>query len=184
MKLNCLNCNHEFDGSITKDELGWHSVCPECGSSFDVDVPEGRIVMAFVDDEFEECFTDGWHDDNPIITYYAFDDVKEFIKAWEKMHDYENDGCPDSMWYWLLDNGRCFCSGACDPGDIEIIYEHFGLLPDVEIIRNGNKMTVNLKDLKKWDYITGMKITVQEYDSDEDDVVDTDGYIYRWYDFM
>lgn len=37
MKLKCLQCEHEFDGSISKDELGWHSSCPECGGSFDVD---------------------------------------------------------------------------------------------------------------------------------------------------
>lgn len=45
MKLNCLNCNAEFEGGI----YGWHNICPECGCSFDVDISEGKIVMAFTD---------------------------------------------------------------------------------------------------------------------------------------
>lgn len=40
MKLKCLQCGHEFDGTIECDELGWHSACPECGGSFDVDAPD------------------------------------------------------------------------------------------------------------------------------------------------
>ena len=39
MKLECLNCGHKFSGSIELDSLGWHSSCPKCGSSFDVDEP-------------------------------------------------------------------------------------------------------------------------------------------------
>lgn len=39
MKLKCLHCQNEFDGTIEKDDLGWHSSCPKCGGSFDVDVP-------------------------------------------------------------------------------------------------------------------------------------------------
>ena len=38
MKLKCLHCEYEFDGTIAWDELGWHSSCPECGCSFDVDI--------------------------------------------------------------------------------------------------------------------------------------------------
>lgn len=44
MKLTCLNCWHQFDGDVSLDELGWHSVCPKCGSSFDVDVPEEEAI--------------------------------------------------------------------------------------------------------------------------------------------
>ncbi len=36
--LCCLNCGHEFDGTVEYDELGWHSSCPECGGSFDTDI--------------------------------------------------------------------------------------------------------------------------------------------------
>lgn len=38
MELICLNCGCEFEGSLSNDELGWHSVCPECECSFDVDI--------------------------------------------------------------------------------------------------------------------------------------------------
>lgn len=122
MKLKCLNCEHEFDGCISKDELGWHSICPECGCSFDVDVPDGKIVMAFAWDESERYFTDDWHDDNWIATYYAFDTEEEFVVEWKNKADK-----PDGMWYWVLDNGVCICSGACDPSDIEIFEEHWGI---------------------------------------------------------
>jgi hypothetical protein len=120
MKLKCLHCDHKFDGTISYDKLGWHSSCPECDASFDVDVPEGRIVMAFAFDETDEYFTDNWYDDNEFIAYYAFNTPEEFMAAWEKMHDYENGGYPDSMWYWVLDNGELICSGACDPNDEDV----------------------------------------------------------------
>ena len=64
MKLNCLHCGHEFDGTISKDELGWHSYCEECNTSFDVDIeehivpngtkvrlPDGRIGIIDGNDE-------------------------------------------------------------------------------------------------------------------------------------
>ena len=43
MKLKCLHCEYKFDGSVGKDDLGWHSSCPECGCSFDVDINTKRI---------------------------------------------------------------------------------------------------------------------------------------------
>lgn len=122
MKLNCLNCYHEFDGSITKDNLGWHSSCPECECSFDVDVPQGRIVMAFANDCDYDFFTNDWYDSNEFLSYYAFDTVEEFMETWDKVSDN-----PDSMWYWVMDNGELVCSGACDPGDEEIFEEYFDI---------------------------------------------------------
>ena len=50
MKLKCLHCEYEFDGSIDKDELGWHSSCPECECSFDVDVNVEEIKDDFLED--------------------------------------------------------------------------------------------------------------------------------------
>lgn len=44
MKLKCLQCDYEFDGTISYDELGWHSACPKCGGSFDVDVTFGDFI--------------------------------------------------------------------------------------------------------------------------------------------
>ena len=124
MKLSCLNCNHEFDGRFFKDELGWHSVCPECGSSFDVDLPEGRIIMAFTDPvDGEEnpykYFTDDFTGQG-IHTYYAFNSVKDFIQKWKEICNKSN-----GMWYWVVDNGKTICSGACDPDDINIFKEHW-----------------------------------------------------------
>lgn len=38
MRHVCLSCGHEFDGSISIDDLGPHTSCPSCESSFDVDI--------------------------------------------------------------------------------------------------------------------------------------------------
>ena len=38
--MNCLNCSYGFEGVPGYDELGWHGNCPECGSSFDVDMED------------------------------------------------------------------------------------------------------------------------------------------------
>lgn len=40
MKIKCWNCWHEFEGSLSNDDFGWHSYCEKCDSSFDVDVRE------------------------------------------------------------------------------------------------------------------------------------------------
>ena len=40
MKLKCWKCGHEFEGSISNDQLGWHSYCEECDGSFDVDIED------------------------------------------------------------------------------------------------------------------------------------------------
>lgn len=122
MKLNCLNCGYEFDGSISKDKLGWHSNCPKCECSFDVDVSKGKIVMAFAWDETDEFFTDNWRDSNAIATYYTFNTPEEFMRAWKKMRDN-----PDGMWYWVLDDGKLICSGACDYMDEETFIEYWNL---------------------------------------------------------
>ena len=34
--LTCLQCGHEFIGTVESDELGSHSSCPKCGGSFDI----------------------------------------------------------------------------------------------------------------------------------------------------
>lgn len=119
MRLKCLQCGHEFEGSISKDKLGWHSSCPKCQGSFDVDIPNGRIIMAFADDVDYDNFTNDFTGEN-VLEYYVFDTPKEFIKNWRKK--VKN---PDSMWYWVLDNGDLICSGACDPNDIDIFLEYF-----------------------------------------------------------
>lgn len=121
----CMNCYHAFDGSVSLDELGWHSVCPECGSSFDVDVPGGRIKMFFMDTEHRASDSfDNYYRGAAVCSFYAFDSVEDFVAKWKEISE-----DPDSMWYWCYDgeirDENCFCSGACDPDDIEIFREHF-----------------------------------------------------------
>ncbi len=142
MELKCLCCDHEFEGTISKDELGWHSVCEDCGSSFDVDVPEGRIVVAFTNPDYDSAEPyKNFEQDRPIeniCAYYAFAAPDEFINKWYEM--VEN---PAGMWYWVIDtefeyaNGEkgehLITSGACDPGDIVIFNDVWGLGGEKEL---------------------------------------------------
>lgn len=37
--VKCMNCNTEFFlKSASCDDLGWHTTCPLCGCSFDIDI--------------------------------------------------------------------------------------------------------------------------------------------------
>ena len=124
MQLTCLQCGHRFDGTISKDELGWHSCCPSCKGSFDVDVPEGRIIMAFttagIDPEDHYRFFREEMDG--ILSYYAFDSRKEFLEKWaEKVEN------PDGMWYWLIENGELITYGGLFHSDIELICDAWGI---------------------------------------------------------
>ena len=128
-KYICPHCGHEFTGSISLDNMGWHTSCPMCEQSFDVEVPEGRFVMAFADDESEDrylFFTDEFAGE-AIISYFAVDTMDELIKLWASICDknVEDNG----MWYWVLDmedpdNPELITSGACDAGDIDIFEEY------------------------------------------------------------
>lgn len=123
MKLVCMNCSHEFEGSISLDDLGWHSVCPECGSSFDVDVPEGKIKMLFQDTVTSETYHNFYRND-AVCSYYAFDTVAEFFAKWKEVSE-----DPDGMWHWVYDGSiaddNCVCSGCCMPEDMEIFMEYW-----------------------------------------------------------
>lgn len=123
MKITCSNCSHFFEGTVTRRNSKWYSVCPECGKEVKVTLPKGQIIMAFVDDSDPEQdavnFTDDFKGIN-IRTYYAFDTPESFIEKWKEVS--QN---PDGMWYWCLNGNYCFCSGACDPGDISIFREYF-----------------------------------------------------------
>lgn len=121
MRLVCLHCGREFTGSISKDNLGWHSLCPICNGSFDVDIPDGRIVMAFGEYTPNPRFSDEVFETNSIISYYAFDTEEAFIQKWATLvHN------PDGPWYWVLNaDYSCICSGACDPSDIDIFCDAF-----------------------------------------------------------
>ena len=143
MKLTCMNCSNEYDGMIFKDELGWHGICLKCGSSFDVDIPntEGKIVMAFTDPVegiidpyiyFTNDFTG-----QGIHTMYMFDTPKEFIDKWNEIYNK-----PNGMWYWVIDEDEYLvCSGACDPGDIDIFEDYW----EKELKEKENKPKVKAK---------------------------------------
>lgn len=122
MKLICTSCLHEYEGSIFRDELGWHGVCPDCGASFPAELPTGFIVMAFADDSDPdkdwENFADDFDDAAAIRTCYVFDSVADFAAAWRKMV-----GNPDGMWYFVLYKGKQIMSGACDDGDEDYFRE-------------------------------------------------------------
>lgn len=125
MKLQCLHCDHKYDGTIAYDELGWHGSCPECGATFDVDVPEGKILMLFAgrETEFDGDFQDD-HTKNEIYSYRAFNSVRSFMRKWKQLA--EN---PESMWYWVIDgeNGHYITSGACSIDcDKDIFKDYFG----------------------------------------------------------
>ena len=104
-------------------------------NKFDMELLKGKIVMAFTDpldalmenynvttkEDNYKYFTDNFTGEG-IHTYYVFDSITEFIKTWKEIHDK-----PNGMWYWVLDDGKCICSGACDPDDIEIFKEHWNL---------------------------------------------------------
>ena len=125
MNHTCNKCGASFEGPIHHDENGWHAVCPKCGEPFDVSLPDKPIIMAFVDDSDPDKDCENFVDDFPpasLRTVYGFDSLTEFIPAWRKMSEK-----PDGMWYFLIADGVQFCSGACDPGDEEIIEEHFGI---------------------------------------------------------
>lgn len=50
---------------------------------------------------------------------YEFKTPKEFVEYWYKL--------PEGNWYWVFHAGELICSGAIDPGDIEIFEDYFGV---------------------------------------------------------
>lgn len=88
------------------------------------------IMMAFADPIDKnppktryKYFTDKYTGEG-VHTQIAFDSVEEFINTWIRIYDK-----PYGMWYWVLDDWECVCSGACDMLDINIFIEHWHLEP-------------------------------------------------------
>lgn len=86
------------------------------------------IVIAFTDpidtdppETRYRYFTDNFTGDG-VHTWYNCYGVEAFINRWIQLYDK-----PNGMWYWVLDDGKCICSGACDPDDIDIFIEHWHL---------------------------------------------------------
>ena len=90
-----------------------------------IDTP---IIIAFTDKIRDGAvldpyryFTDNFTGEG-LISVYGCANVKDFFILIEHLIKY-----PDGMWYWVLHNEKCICSGACDPGDIEIFEDYFGI---------------------------------------------------------
>ena len=50
MKVICLQCGHEFElTGVCNDELGWHTTCPKCDGSFDVEINEETLMLVIED---------------------------------------------------------------------------------------------------------------------------------------
>lgn len=120
MQMTCTHCGHKYTGSIRQCSAGWCGTCPTCGAAFRVNVPKGRIVVYFADDQHRECFTESYRRGNAVSGVYAFYYYHEFLAWWECMRD-----TPDSQWYWVFADGRCICSGAVSPKDLSKFEAHF-----------------------------------------------------------
>lgn len=57
-----------------------------------------------------------------LVAVYGCPNLKDFFNLIEHLVEY-----PDGMWYWVLHEGKCICSGACDPYDIEGFEEYFSI---------------------------------------------------------
>lgn len=89
MKVVCLQCGHRFQFTgASLDEIGWHTLCPSCNGSFDIDieeylVPEGTKVkmieggIGIVDgNDSETCDVDD-----------VFDNINYYICPIEYIHE-------------------------------------------------------------------------------------------------
>lgn len=95
------------------EELGFGHLVPPY-------IPEDKIMIAVLDYDYDvkgdypaEYRSEYAH------STYVFDTPQEFIKKW-----YELD---EGAWYWVFANGDVICSGAVDPGDIEIFEDYFDM---------------------------------------------------------
>ena len=86
------------------------------------------IIIAFTDKIRDRVvldpyvyFTDHFTGEG-LVSAYGCHDLKDFFILMEHLIEY-----PDGMWYWVLHEGKCICSGACDPDDIEIFEDYFGI---------------------------------------------------------
>ena len=129
----CYKYNIDIDKELA--EMKIKPICHSYAEKLDERILKGKIVMAFSDpldslmpdyDESNEelksnnykYFTDKFTGYG-IHTYYVCDTMEQFIEKWKEIS--KN---PRGMWYWCLDDGVCFCCGACDPDDIHCIEEH------------------------------------------------------------
>lgn len=129
----CYKYNIDIDKELA--EMKIKPICHSYAVKLDEEVLKDKFVMAFSDpldslmpdyDESNEelrnnnykYFTDKFTGYG-VHTYYVCDTMEQFIEKWKEIS--KN---PRGMWYWCLDDGKCFCCGACDPDDIHCIEEY------------------------------------------------------------
>lgn len=84
--FECFNCGETMElTNATNDELGWHTSCTECGSSFDVDIekyiiPNGTKVK--VSDDWI-----GIVDGNDAVDTDNFQDINYYVCPIEFFHE-------------------------------------------------------------------------------------------------
>ena len=85
MKVKCLQCGYEFElESASNDELGWHTTCPKCEGSFDINI-EGHLVpngTKVVMHDGKIGIVDG----NDVENSEEFEDINYFICPLEYTH--------------------------------------------------------------------------------------------------
>ena len=118
------------------------------------DVPKDKIFVAVLDGSYYEEHGDYPENFDSGFAYkgYVFDTPEEFVEKWYDL--------PEGDWYWCFNKGELFCSGAMDPGDIEIFEEYFEMTFDAP--------EEELED--DLDLPESVTISADELDLDMDDV--------------
>lgn len=75
----CLSCGHDFYASISIDELGPHTSCPKCESSFDVDIVGESFCLNLEElydnlDSLKYCHIVPDFDDSEMVYYDLYND--------------------------------------------------------------------------------------------------------------
>lgn len=82
--------------------------------------PDNQFIMA-VQDEFVSPTSDEYTGEN-IKALRVCDSIEDLGLEWNDVLNSE-----EGNWYWVFANGECICSGAVDPGDLEIFKDYFGV---------------------------------------------------------
>ena len=104
MEVKCLQCGYEFKfNGASCDENGWHTICPKCDGSFDVDieeclVPRGTKVMYY---DWKDKKTVGVVDGNDLDSMDEDDDF-EGVNYYIIPLQYINDEAPSNYYEMLL----------------------------------------------------------------------------------
>lgn len=93
----CQSCDHIFDvDSISKDEMGWHTTCPNCKSSFNVDVTP--IIFHNIGNKKELIL-------NKEIRKTRWKKYIDYLKQWTDVHsDPMSEGMSPACYDEFCDN--------------------------------------------------------------------------------